>query len=416
MSAPEKVAAARSALLDSLSRNLSGLDPDRTALLLSGGLDTAIIAGLAPLVGFPFKHAITVSCTPDEGQPHHDLPYAKAVVAHAGIPNHTVLTVTDPLTELFDPVAGPIRTGIASLQCFDPMELRGGSVVVKALSHLVANGFTAVVTGDAADELFAGYSFLHRLPPAQIIEWTRRTAANMSFSAVPLAAAVSLAPDPAAAKPAQLRVVQPFVDPAVVEFALTCDVADLLGPDPEEAGLVHGKLVLRVAVPEAGPSRWRRKVPLETGSGVTPVGDAFAAAWNETSGEMGKGDDASKSPAALAAARRRVFDEDGIVIRDAEHLHYYNIFRAIFAEEEFTSRADGMDGDEDRRGEGRPVLEDAALWRAHQGTSRVAWKCKALRFSTDPCIRCGFQLERPDQFFCKTCGAWPARENGPPTT
>ena len=93
----------RNALLASLRTALQDLDPSSTALLLSGGLDTAIIAGLASIATsgrFSFQHAITVSCSLDADTPHHDLTYAEAVARETGIVNHVVVRVTDPMRQV----------------------------------------------------------------------------------------------------------------------------------------------------------------------------------------------------------------------------------------------------------------------------------------------------------------------------
>ena len=109
--------------------------------------------------------------------------------------------------------------------------------------------------------------------------------------------------------------------------------------------------------------------------------------------------------AAMAANEfLRIKQEDNVIIRDLEHLYYYREFRRIF-----------------------PTDEEVGV----------------PRFSTDPCIGCGFQvhyipfihfcdhyyhvfctlslkfhssftpfyeqLKSPTEMFCHICGAWPAR-------
>ncbi|CAK4081074.1 unnamed protein product [Aphanomyces euteiches] len=332
-----RAAEARRVLLEAMNAT----PPDATAILLSGGLDTAIIAQ-APS-RHRFSTAITVSCGQDANSPAHDLPYAKAIAMKESLEHH-IVSIPDTLAAMDPGSQGALHLAIQTLQTFDPMELRGGVAVAMALLKAKALGMTAVVTGDGADEMFAGYSFLVDQPPEKLQAWRDRAAQHMKFCATTLGAALGIS------------VYQPYIQPNVIAFALTCTKDDLVG---SHDGIRHGKFVLRAAFPEAH-SRWRAKIPLETGAGLTPVGTMFQERAQDFEQE-----------------KQRVFEEDAIVLRDAEHLHYYKVFRSLFASK-------GDDG----------ILR---------------WTCKAVRFGSDPCIQCGFQLERPDQLFCKTCGAWPAR-------
>ncbi|KAI9206855.1 uncharacterized protein BJ171DRAFT_596993 [Polychytrium aggregatum] len=394
--AEETVQRARLVLRSAISRLLVDADPDMTAILLSGGLDTSIIAE-APLIApdgtdlgpVSIKHAITVSCGEDVANigPQHDLPYAVRICEARGFTHH-ILSVPNPREQLMDPAKpnAPIVYAIQTLQSFDPMEMRGGVAVTHALQYAASLGIKTVVTGDGADELFAGYSFLTSLSASRLKKWLLRIVGHFSFSAVPLAAGLGM------------RVIQPFLDPAVVEFALSCTKDDLVGPDPADPSLLHGKFVLREAFPEAH-SRWRRKVPLETGAGTTPVGKEYAA--------LGTSED-------LQLALDRVYADDGIVLRDREHLHYFSVFEGIFraADAEpcaaFELQAPPPADPADATG---PLANRKF---AHTGRLRSVWSCRAPRFGSDPCVQCGFQLDRLDQYFCKTCGAWPARPSGPP--
>jgi len=58
--------------------------------------------------------------------------------------------------------------------------------VCRALREAAALGFTCAVTGDAADELFGGYNFTHRLDEAAWEHNRQRMASLMHFGSVPL--------------------------------------------------------------------------------------------------------------------------------------------------------------------------------------------------------------------------------------
>ncbi|KAI9348637.1 hypothetical protein BDR26DRAFT_892179 [Obelidium mucronatum] len=375
---------------ESLNSLLTGLDPETTAVLLSGGLDTSIIVDTLPYCDTPFrfKHAITVNVGAyDPSKPHLDLPYAQAIAEAHGLTHH-VLQVDDAMELvcgtksgiLHEKIDTALHTCVLALESFDPMELRGGVALAHALQYAAARGFAAVVTGDGADELFGGYAFLAALSSARLRKWIRRLAGRCAFAAAPLGAALG-----------GVAVVQPFLHARVEAAALACARCDLIGCG-DDAGVTHGKLALRCAFPEAR-SRWRRKVPLETGCGTTPLGARFADAQ-------------AADKKAVQAEVDAVYAKYGIVIRDSEHLCYFRVFEKLFAV--VVGDADTIDA---------IANEDSTTSErfAHNNNSMsISWKTKIPRFGSDPCIKCGFQLERPDQYFCKTCGAWPARHGGIP--
>ncbi|OQR93087.1 asparagine synthase [Achlya hypogyna] len=293
--AEAKIAQAREVLL----RSIEAIPADVTAVLLSGGLDTSIIVDAVP--GHRFTDAITVSCGSGVGA-EHDLGYATTIAQAHGLRHH-VVAVANPMDLMSPDPEGALALTIRILQTFDPMDLRGGVAITRALQQAKMLGITAIVTGDAADELFAGYSFLTSQPAEKLRAWIERAAAHMKFCGSAIGEALGIV------------VHQPFMHPDVIAFALTCSKDDLVGPDPVDASVTHGKVILRHAFPEAH-SCWRPKVPLETGSGTTPL----AALFKETT-----------DPSVFEVEKRAVFAEDGIVIRDPEHLHYYRIFKRIFA-------------------------------------------------------------------------------------
>ncbi len=293
-------------------------------LLLSGGLDTAILAPLAAEAGT--AAAVTVLTSPEAP----DRPYAATVAARLGWA-HTVVDVSlDDLVHELDFVVRTLRT-------FDPMEIRNSLVVARGLREAVRQGHSRVMTGDAADELFGGYSFMWGKPDAEFEEYSRRMAATMRFSSMPMGKALDV------------DVRAPYTDPELVRFATGLPKRLKVGV---RDGATVGKWVLRWAFPEC-PSQWRRKDPIEVGSGATRLPEWFAG---RTSTE------------SLGVQQGRILREDRVEIRDAEHLAYYEAFRRIYPE---------------------------LLAQRRPGAQT--------------CAHCGFDLPRPDSTFCITCGAYPAR-------
>lgn len=255
-------------------------------MLLSGGLDTAILAPLAAQGGM--HAAVTVLTGPDAP----DRPFAHAVAVEQHWEHHVVdISFEDLLTET-DLVVKTLRT-------FDPMEIRNSIVIARALREVARRGYPRAMTGDAADELFGGYSFMWGKDSPDFEEYSRRMAGSMRFSSSPLGRALGV------------EVLAPYTDPEIVRFA--CGLPKRLKVGQRDGATV-GKWVLRWAFPECA-SRWRRKDAIEIGSGSTHLPSWFSA---------------RTSAPALGGERDRVAREDRVEIRDAEHLAYYQAFRRTF--------------------------------------------------------------------------------------
>jgi asparagine synthase (glutamine-hydrolysing) len=293
-------------------------------MLLSGGLDTAVLAPLADDGGT--RAAVTVLTSADAP----DRPFAHAVASSLGWQHYIVEA---PLEELVKETDFVVRT----LRSFDPMEIRNSLVIARALREVAARGYRSAMTGDAADELFGGYSFMWEKSPEDFEEYSRRMAVSMKFSSHPLGAALGV------------EVKAPYTDPAVVSFATGLPKRLKVA---ERHGAPVGKWVLRWAFPEC-LSRWRRKDPIEVGSGSTRLPTWYGG----------------RTPVEFFSEEQaRIRRVDHVEIRDAEHLAYYRAFRRAVPE----------------------ILSERT-------------------FGKDACAHCGFDLPRPDSTFCTTCGAYPAR-------
>ncbi|KAF0695996.1 Aste57867_13209 [Aphanomyces stellatus] len=317
-------------------------------ILLSGGLDTSILAEAtaaalvdltvgannSPKPILSVQSGITVRADPAA----QDAVYAKAICGRVGMPHLCLDTSVEVLL-----AHGPHLC--RALETFDPMELRNSIVVYHALRHAADQGYTSVVTGDGADELFAGYSFYHGMDATRLRDYREKIARIMHFSATKLAGSLNL------------RVLSPYLDPRVVAFALSLEKDGLVGmKTPVPNGKVHGKLILRQAFPEAY-SQWRDKEPIEQGAGTSQLRLGYFES---------RVDDAT-----FAARRHAHFVAHDVVLRDKEHVFFFEQFLAAF------------DGD----------------------LTRVP----KTRYGDDPCPACHFQLPSRDQAFCVTCGFWPAR-------
>ncbi len=316
----------RQVIEESVHRNIGD------SLLLSGGLDTSIIAYVAAEKARPKCYTVTF---PRGRAP--DLYYAKAIAKKLSLKWESVELSTDQLQNRLADVVKVLKT-------FDPMEVRNSVAVYHGLEAAKSEGFSKVMTGDAADELFAGYSFTFNLGPRTMIKRLKELWQVMHFSSKPMAAALGI------------TALLPYLDQSVVGFAKTLRPEHLVG---SRNGRKYGKLVLRLAFEEMIGRRaaWRVKIPIEYGSGTTSLPSYYS----------GRIDDSAFSTG------RQIAENDGVKIRDKEHLEYYRLYRMIF-----------------------PSPRETATTESR-------------------CPACGADV-RPRSTFCNTCGAYPIRASEPPRT
>jgi len=151
MEIDEIYAKLHSLLEEAVLRNLS------EGILLSGGLDTSILAYIAS--NYTRLKAFTVAF---DAAPAPDVEYAKLMAKSLNL-DHTIHLFDE--NELLDSI--PIVIKI--LKSFDPMEIRNSASIFIALKLAKEKGIKSVMTGDGSDELFAGYSFLFDLMERNVL-------------------------------------------------------------------------------------------------------------------------------------------------------------------------------------------------------------------------------------------------------
>jgi len=259
-------------------------------ILLSGGLDTSVLSAIVAQQGRALR-AVSVSVA---GAVSPDEPFAKMMAERCGF---SLRVLRPSLAELIAAMPAVMQV----LGGFDPMELRNSVVGWLALEAAREGGIAAVLTGDAADELFAGYSYIVNMPSEQVRPYLDFLNGVMRFSSLPMGASLRVQ--------AQL----PYLDPAVRHFALTMSRDDLVC---ERDGQLFGKKILREAFADLLPQEitWRVNTPIEYGSGSRAL-QKFVTD--------------SVSDDEFEAARGRLAAEDGVSLRDKEQFFYYRIYRTI---------------------------------------------------------------------------------------
>jgi len=259
------------------------------AILLSGGLDTSIVAALAckrqPL------RAYTIAL---EGAPSPDIEYANIMAKALGL-NHKLHMFS--VEEFIENLPDVVKT----LKVFDPMEIRNSAAVYIGMKEAKKDGTSTVLTGDACDELFAGYSFLFNLSPSELKASLKRLWNVMSFSSIPMAESLGMV--------AKI----PFLEPEVKQLASRLDPSVLV---VEQDGQKWGKWIVRKAFEDLLPSKitWRVKAPIEYGCGTTTLPQIF---------------DHRIPDEEFREKQEHIKETDGITIRDKEHLAYYEVFHTV---------------------------------------------------------------------------------------
>ena len=271
----------REVLRDAAKRN------NAEALLLSGGLDTSILAVLSNDEA-KSKKALTVALDRTHAP---DLDYAKKVAQKFHYEHHLIrITESEAL--------GEIPMVIRAVRSFDPA-LPNDLVIYAALQEAKHLGIKSVMTGDGADELFAGYSYMHELSHEDLKTYITALSKTMWFSSNKLGAFLGV------------EIKQPYCDRAIVDFALEMDSGLKI---KEKNGRRYGKWILRKAFEEElGEVAWREKDPIEFGSGTTKLRDVIRRDISDTEFER----------------KKREYEMD---FMNKEHLFFYEIYKEVVGE------------------------------------------------------------------------------------
>ena len=250
-------------------------------VLFSGGLDSSIAAALSPC-----RRGILVTLGPDGP----DLEYALQAARAIGMDlTHRKVQV--------DEAMAAIPEVISILRSFDPA-IPNDLAVYFALKEARSMGLGSVMTGDASDELFGGYSYMETIE--DLDGYIRGLSTVMSFNSTPLG------------KHFGIEVMQPFLDKEILDFALQIQGKWKI---KEENGSMHGKWALRRALEGVLPRNilWQGKRPLEMGSGMTRLNAITASTIAD--GEFDE--------------KKRYYP---VRFFNKEHLYYYEVYRKIIGE------------------------------------------------------------------------------------
>ena len=257
-------------------------------IALSGGLDSSIISHF--LRGKKVEGIAIIS----EDFVSTDLTYCQRISKETGIP----LTIYNSTTsEILEAVENTIKI----LKNFNDIEIRNNVVMYLAIKWAKDNNKKSIITGDGADELFAGYNFLVNKPEKELESEIKRVCSIMHF------------PTQEIGKHLGIKIESPFLNQKIVEIANQIPVNLKV---KEENGTRYGKWILRKTIEKYIPEQivWRKKSPMQEGAGTVGLTNLFESIINEEK---------------YVEKKLTIEKNDQVVIRSRESMYYYEVFKKI---------------------------------------------------------------------------------------
>lgn len=226
----------------------------------SGGLDSSLIAAIAARE-IPHLHTFAVGMRDEFGTESDDLIAARLAADHIGSDHHEYI-ITE--TDYYDALPRVIQ----KLETYDPSLVRC-AVPCYFTCKLAAEYVTVVLTGEGADELFAGYHYLKRFSKARINAEAARLISGVHNINLQRADRMGMLFS------LELRV--PFFDTDLIDLGMK------ISPNlkiKEENGRKIEKWILRRAFVQSDylPDEilWRYKLQYTQGAGCEALGERLA--------------------------------------------------------------------------------------------------------------------------------------------
>ena len=272
------------------------LQCDANWIAFSGGLDSSILGRIKKDQDL---NAITIITKDFLGT---DLEYSQIAGKHIGIPLELKYVNID---EIFDAIKGTIKI----LKNFNDIEIRNSIVSYLYLNTLKKKNVKKVITGDGADEIFAGYNFLIKKDNAELKMELERMKKIMHFTSEKIASELGIS------------VQMPYIDQGIMKLVETLPIKHLVN---EKNGIKFGKWILRKAFENDFPPNviWRKKTPMQDGSGTGSLTKMFDSVITDN---------------IFEEKIKKIRNTDNVTIRTKESLHYYEVYKENFKIPEFHS-------------------------------------------------------------------------------
>ena len=273
-------------LFDELKKACGSCSAD--TISLSGGLDSTI---LAYYLKERKPKAITVISKEFSAS---DLTYCQLASQEFDL-SLTIINVGT--LEMLD----AIKETISILKNFNDIEIRNNIVMYLAIKWAKDHGLNGIITGDGADELFAGYSFLVKKSEEEIEREIKRISTIMHFPTQKIGKALGV------------KVESPYLDERIIEMAKRIPVNLKVKMQKNRK---YGKWILRKTFERKIPHQiaWREKSPMQDGAGTAGLTDFF---------------DRMTSDEVFSEKTKKIKQECQITLRSKESLHYFEIYKNL---------------------------------------------------------------------------------------
>lgn len=267
---------------------------------LSGGLDSSIIAALASQVSPRRLKTFSVGIA---GSP--DLLAARRVAEHIGSEHFERAFTAEEVAEVLPHV-------IYHLESAD-VDLVRSAVPTHFAAKLARKHVKAVLTGEGADELFAGYTYHHAYVdrPRELADELTRSLGTMHNINLQRVDRITMAES--------LEARTPFLDRELIDFAQSIPASlKLRRTDPsapDSTGPTTEKWILRKACEDLLPHDlvWRKKAQFDEGSGtVEAMGEALRIL-----GGPGARQDRQAEAALYERLLRQQYADPDLILRNA---------------------------------------------------------------------------------------------------
>ena len=264
---------------------------------LSGGLDSSIVAAIAAQTA---PHRLKTFSVGVAGSP--DLIAARKVALHIGSDHYERAFTADDIADVLGDV-------IYHLESADT-DLVRSAVPTLFAAKLARSHVKAVLTGEGADELFAGYAYhaAYVDSPRQLADELTRSLGTMHNINLQRVDRITMSQG--------LEARTPFLDRDLIDFAQSIPVTmKLRRTDPQavdSTGAITEKWILRKACEDLLPADliWRKKAQFDEGSGTV---DALADALRKVAGSATPLDRAAEGRLYELLLRERYSEPDFIL-------------------------------------------------------------------------------------------------------
>jgi len=226
----------------------------------SGGLDSSLVAAIAA-EEIPNLHTFVVGMRDDKGNESDDFKAARIAARHIGSTHHELAFSEEDYYAALPEV-------IKKLESYDPSLVRC-AVPCYFTCKLAAEHVTVVLTGEGADELFAGYHYMKHFPLDKLNEEGRRCTQSLHNINLQRADRMGMYFN------LELRV--PFLDKEMIALAMEIPAHLKV---KEVNGAKIEKWIFRQAFVDSGllPDEilWRYKVQYTQGAGCESLGEKLA--------------------------------------------------------------------------------------------------------------------------------------------